>query len=357
MVLKSFLNVYSEVRMKVVHIESGLGNQMLSYAEYLVIKKLNPNDECYIETMIYDIPECNEVICQWNGYELERIFGIHAPNIRDKFDEVQWTNIMDDLRKSEFWKHDWNYAPVITEALNRQGLNLINYRGEAVEYIPKRHIWSDLMDSRIGYDIKRWTRPLYQDSYRKKMDCSSKIFIQTDEDVFTGQQLGLRNYGANIDFVKAEILQAFQFPELKEKNNLEILNKIQNCNSVAIHARRGDMLQSNGYCYKYGYFKRATKYIRKHVENPVFFFFCDTESIDWCKANEKIFGLNFKKDTVYFVDWNRGKDSYIDMQLMGKCKHNIITNSSFGWWGAYFNQNPDKITCSPNVWINTTVSL
>ena len=87
---------------------------------------------------------------------------------------------------------------------------------------------------------------------------------------------------------------------------------------------------------------------------PIFCFFCDTGSIDWCKNNAEIFGLDFRKDAVYFVDWNKGNESYRDMQLMAKCKHNIITNSSFGWWGAYLNDNSEKITCSPNAWINTT---
>ena len=54
---------------------------MLSYCEYLAIKKMNPQDDCYIETIIYDIPECNDVICQWNGYELDKVFNLHAPNI------------------------------------------------------------------------------------------------------------------------------------------------------------------------------------------------------------------------------------------------------------------------------------
>ena len=64
--------------MKIIHIDSGLGNQMLSYCEYLAMKKMNPDDDCYIETIIYEIPECQEVVCQWNGYELNRIFGINA---------------------------------------------------------------------------------------------------------------------------------------------------------------------------------------------------------------------------------------------------------------------------------------
>jgi len=67
--------------MKVFHIESGLGNQMLSYCELLAMKKMNPDEDCYIEKIIYSIPEPNEYISQWNGYELDRIFGIHAPDI------------------------------------------------------------------------------------------------------------------------------------------------------------------------------------------------------------------------------------------------------------------------------------
>ncbi len=343
--------------MKVIHIESGLGNQMLSYAEYLVIKKLNPEDDCYIETVIYEIPECNDVICQWNGYELNRIFGIDAANIKDQFTETQWCEIKNYISKSEFWHDGWRYAPVITEAFSRQGLHLNNYIGEEIKYYSQRSNKDKFFDKKIVYDIKRLLRPFYQNKYRQKFYNENKIFIKTSQDVFAGQNLGLRNYGANIDFVKKEIMAAFKFPAITDEKNINISHQIRNCNSVAIHARRGDMLQSNGYCYKYGYFKRATKYIRKRINDPVFFFFCDTGSIKWCKENAEIFGLDLSKDKIFFVDWNTGENCYRDMQLMSYCKHNIITNSSFGWWGAYFNENPDKITCSPNVWINTTVQL
>lgn len=58
--------------------------------------------------------------------------------------------------------------------------------------------------------------------------------------------------------------------------------------------------------------------------------------------------MDFKVDKVYFVDWNKGEESFRDMQLMAECKHNIFTQSSFGFWGAYLNTNPDKITCAPD---------
>ena len=81
--------------MIIIHIESGLGNQMLSYCEYLSLKYANPNQEFFAETIVFEIPECNEVICQWNGYELEKIFGIKEPkNIKSLFSDDEWTCLL-----------------------------------------------------------------------------------------------------------------------------------------------------------------------------------------------------------------------------------------------------------------------
>lgn len=338
--------------MKVIHIESGLGNQMLSYSELLLLKKLNGDDDYFIETIIYDIPECNEKIKQWYGYELERIFHVGTPNIRTLFSSEEWNNIIAEIQDTQFW-NNWNYPVAFTKILNRHGLNLINYRGE-IDLTKKKSFLSALSDNRMGYFLKRIIRPLYEQSYIRKMSNKSQMFLTTKDDVFTGQWLGLMKMDSGIEFIEDEIRNTFCFPELCDDANLKLKQIICESNSVAIHARRGDALGTNGYCYKYGYFKRAVKFIKKHVQNPVFVFFTDPGSIQWCKDNQKIFGLDFCKDQVIFVDWNGGEDSYKDMQQMSYCKHNIITFSSFGWWGAWLNNNPNKITISPSVWINTT---
>lgn len=347
--------------MKIIHIESGLGNQMLSYCEYLALKKMNPNDEFYIENIIFDIPECNDVICQWNGYELERIFGIKTPaNIKTLFTEAQWNRIMEDVRSSRFWEKNWNWPVYITNALRNAGLEIENYRGdfESVRHLSTStisyKIRRKLFDSWLGIKTKNVLAYMSPQKSLRKYENKERLFISTDKNLLTGQWLSFYRRGNNRELIDELIHEVFHFPAFTEKQDFEMHTMLQNCNSIAVHVRRGDALYSNAWCYKFGYFKKATRLIRANVKNPIFVFFTDPASVEWCKDNEKVFGIDFKKDKVLFVDWHKGEDSFRDMQLMASCKHAIITTSSFGWWGAYFIKNPNKITISPYVSIDTT---
>lgn len=344
--------------MIIVHIESGLGNQMLSYCELLALRYMNPLEDIYIENMIYDIPECNEVICQWNGYELEKIFGIRARNVKELFSDVEWEKIMSEVRESRFWERNWNYPVYITNALNNAGLNLKNIRGDfetnghANLSSYNKHEWrTKFVRSKLGSQIKRMVYYVAQDHYCKT---NKNVFLKANDNIFTGQWLSLKNRNQKRELIDVEIRKAFVFPDFVDEKNISTKQLLSEIESVAIHARRGDMLSRNGWCYEHGYFRRAVKLIRKKVSNPVFVFFTDTGSINWCKENPHIFGLDFKRDVIHFVDWNKGEQSFRDMQLMSFCKHAIITESSFGWWGAYFIDNPSKITISPYINIDTT---
>jgi len=347
--------------MKIIHIESGLGNQMLSYCELLAIQKMNPGDNCYVETIVFDIPECNETICQWNGYELDRVFDLNTPNVRTLFDEATWNKVMDEIHESGFWNKSWNWPKYITLALNHVGLNLVNTYGDREEIAQGNDNSIKGCLKRINFTQSRigtWFRRLYYRlTINQRLAVSDKrqeVFVKSKKDLLTGQRLCFKYRNNDIELIHDDIIRAFSFPVFSTERNREFAAFLDSCNSVFIHARRGDMLSENGWCYKYGYFRRAVKYIKKHVENPVFVFFTNTGSIDWCKENAKVFGLDYSKDKVKFVDWNTGEESYRDMQLMAHCKHGIITNSTFGWWGAYFIQNPEKITISPELTINTT---
>ena len=139
------------------------------------------------------------------------------------------------------------------------------------------------------------------------------------------------------------------FPKITETHNIKYMNQIQNDNaSVSIHIRRGDYL-SKKFINQYGnictdeYYDKAIDYIKTKVSNPHFYIF--TNDLEWTK-------YKYKSPEFTIINGNSGNISYRDMQLMSMCKHNIIANSSFSWWGAWLNNNPNKIIIAPNKWCN-----
>lgn len=347
--------------MLVVHMDSGLGNQMLDYAEYLAIQKVNVKEECYLENIIYELPEKEGMFSMWNGYELERIFGIHIPNIKEKFSQEQWKSICMAIENSEFWKENWNYAPYIVSAFREQGLQLKDFaarkgdgfRTKSVSNSIRKELTKFFATS-LGYYLKKYIRILMQRKLIQRKKESYNIYRQYPTDSFVGHSLGFKYKGTGIEIIDKEIREAFRFPPICDEKNLEMLQYIKSHESISIHARRSDLLFVNGHCYRHGFFKRSIRYIKKNVKNPVFIFFTDEKSLGWCEENAKIFGLDSQKDEIRYVTWNTGKNSFRDMQLMAQCKHNVFTESSFGFWGAYLNENPNKITCAPDVTILST---
>lgn len=122
-------------------------------------------------------------------------------------------------------------------------------------------------------------------------------------------------------------------------------------NAISLHVRRGDYLLAENVgslgniCDK-RYYQIAMDVINEKVENPVFYVFSD--DIKWTIENIPL------PENAVFVDWNRRQDSWQDMFLMSSCKHNIIANSSFSWWGAWLNNNENKSVIAPALWIRNT---
>lgn len=147
--------------------------------------------------------------------------------------------------------------------------------------------------------------------------------------------------------IKDEIRKVFSFKRHLNEYNQNVKNIIENSNSVSIHVRRGNYLLFDEYkniCER-PYYANAIKYIKNHVENPHFFVF--SNDMQWCKDN-----LGDLLDNYTFVDNNDPQNNYVDMQLMACCKHSIIAHSTFSWWGAWLNQNLNKIVIAPSTWNN-----
>lgn len=133
------------------------------------------------------------------------------------------------------------------------------------------------------------------------------------------------------------------------KQNKEIIKLMENCNSVSVHFRRTDYLTQvaffspNLWPCSMEYYKSSVDLIEKKIDSPTYFIFSD--DIEGIK-NE----LFFTDRKVYFINHNKWDNAYLDMILMSKCKHNIIANSSFSWWGAWLNTNPHKCVVWPKKW-------
>jgi len=149
-------------------------------------------------------------------------------------------------------------------------------------------------------------------------------------------------YFANISDL---LIKDFTFRVPFDEKNKKIADQIKNTNSVSFHIRRGDYTYqpSNLNLLEKDYYMKAYHQMLESVDNPTFFIFSDDHN--WTKSN-----LNLDISKCIFIDWNTGRDSYRDMQLMSLCCHNIIANSSFSWWGAWLNNNPNKTVLAPRNW-------
>jgi hypothetical protein len=156
--------------------------------------------------------------------------------------------------------------------------------------------------------------------------------------------------------IRETIIEDFSLKIGLEQSHLDLLNQINSGNSVSLAVRRTDylnpeMLRDFGICSA-RYYNEAISLIEEKIKEPKFFVVSD--DLDWTKAN-----INFKNHHVVYISELRENDKikdYQEMSLMSKCKHNIIANSSFSWWPAWLNSNPDKIVIAPDIWSNNRSS-
>ena len=152
---------------------------------------------------------------------------------------------------------------------------------------------------------------------------------------------------------KQQIFKDFSFKENYSLQYLSYANQIQNLNSISIHVRRGDYVNSSMFkgsslaITNLDFYQRSYQCILEKVKKASFFIFSD--DIPWCKEN-----LHFISNAIYIEGL---KNDVEELVLMSKCKHNIISNSTFSWWGAWLNQNSFQIVLAPRIWFKTNQEL
>lgn len=294
--------------MKIICIGGGLGNQMFQYAFRLNVFRYQ---DVYLD--ITRVSYLNE----HNGFELSRIFNV-SEKVITKFLKFKITG---------------PYFYIGDRDINFY--RLLFYLNKRIFRIDLKHIDNYLDDNKVLLEYN------FDESflYLLKKKGKPKYFYGTFQS---------HKY---FEDIKEEIKKVYTFPIIKEEDekNFKVLEDIKDSESVSIHIRRGDYLKPQwdylNIC-DYDYYKNALNFIKNKLENKDLKFFIFSDDIPWCKEN-----LDFLKDfETNYVDWNKKENSYKDMQLMSECKHNIISNSTFSWWGAYLNKNPNKIVVAPKYW-------
>ena len=129
-----------------------------------------------------------------------------------------------------------------------------------------------------------------------------------------------------------------------DENVKEILDRIHEGESVAVHVRRGDYLKASalygGICTDV-YYKTAIGYLTRKVQNPIFFIFSD--DVEYCRS---VFDRS-----VFIVPSAEPSKAYVDILLMAECKHHILANSTFSWWGTALSKN-NGLIIMPNRFSN-----
>lgn len=125
----------------------------------------------------------------------------------------------------------------------------------------------------------------------------------------------------------------------------KMINEVSTVNSVFIGIRKGDYTAEAAHYGSFGnnYFQKAMAYVAEYVKSPVFYIF--SNDIAWVKKN-----INFSNRTVVFREPKDIVDDFEDLFIMAACKHAIIVNSTYHWWGAKLNDHPAKIVVAPKKW-------
>lgn len=278
--------------MIIISIGGGLGNQMFEYAFYYKVKQLYP------ETII-KLDFFNTLGYSHNGYEIERIFGLKSQECT--LEELKQVSDICPVQK-RFYK--W------------------------CKFLEKiRHKIFGIKAS----CIVQQDATMFEDKFYK-IDIEKSYYF-----------FGIFANYLFFNDIAEEIRNIYRFPMIVDERNKLWECTIKNTESVGIHIRRGDYIEWGIDLVPISFYREAMSIIEKKVLGKAIHYFVFTDDVDYVKSEL------CNVPNLQIVEGNEGTQSYIDMQLMSLCKHNIIANSTFSFWGAFLNRNASKIVIAPNL--------
>ena len=281
---------------KTVNLNGGLGNQMFQYAFGQKLKQMTGCKIFYDKTWFDSIKE-NNLDFLPNGTSV-REYMLHIFNLKINFASVEQVEALKQIKKAK-----------IRGSLGKL-LNIPKYKTDIIRECNPFEYDEALFRSNLKYYEGYFQNPKY------------------------------------LEGIEEKIKKDFTFPTVNDEYNLKIIEQIKSCSDpVFIHIRRGDYLNLN-WELNLNYYKKALDYILQKVQKPTFFIF-GTQSLDFIKENFKLeypFHIIGEYNALNQQDW-------VDMYLMSLCKHAIIANSTFSWWGAWLKKDTNGIVIAPDPFV------
>jgi hypothetical protein len=237
-------------------------------------------------------------------------------------------------------RHGWH----TDRAYQLHHFRLPERRATAAEVLAHRGML-DSWWSRKTFKLRRRLNPHLTKHYREETGLAfdPAVLAYPDGSYLKGFWLDERYFKDQEATIRADFAFKHAAPAAVEA----LAERIRAVNAVSIHVRRGDYVNNPRYRAQMAqldedHYRRAIAHIRAHVPDAVFVVFSD--DIAWVKAN-----LPLPDGTIH-ADVNGPDHGYEDLRLMSQCRHHIIANSTFSWWGAWLNPRPDKIVVAPSRW-------
>lgn len=161
------------------------------------------------------------------------------------------------------------------------------------------------------------------------------------------QLIGYWQSEAYFASIRSTLLSDFRLARPLSYRATEMAVNIRATIAVSLHVRRGDyatlpeVTSYHGICGQ-TYYRKAVQYMKSKVPDARFFVFSDDPA--WCRQSLEGSGAM----TIVEPSDSAAEDMY----LMSLCRHHIVTNSSFSWWGAWLNLRSDKVVIAPKLWIS-----
>lgn len=206
-----------------------------------------------------------------------------------------------------------------------------------------------------GHTESRWSRktfkwrrrlfPAIAKRYRQEAGLAfDPAVLNWENDVYLkGFWLDERYFSDQASVIRSDL----RFREPLTGVNASLAGRLQEVNAVSIHVRRGDYISNPQYRaqmahLEQGYYSAAIDQARAILKDPVFVIFSD--DVPWVRAH-----LSLPESTIW-AEANDADAGYRDLHLMSLCRHHIIANSTFSWWGAWLNPHPEKRVWAPQQW-------